>query len=126
MTHPLIRDLASARSLSELEEAIIQRLLAASFPGREEVARQVLSAKVIAECQCGCRSVLLGIEDDAPKAPVNRRVPVQGMSKDADGTPILFLLHVVAGVLNELEILRADSKPVSEMPQPGSIELSTD
>jgi hypothetical protein len=49
---------------------------------------------------------------DLPLADVLYRVPVEGSLEDDDGVTIHFGLHVLEGVVNELEVFREDSKPV--------------
>ena len=45
-------------------------------------------------------------------------MPVEAEYLDVDGVPIWILLHVVDGLLNELEILRADSAKMQNFPRP--------
>ncbi|SON58305.1 hypothetical protein HDIA_4764 [Hartmannibacter diazotrophicus] len=43
---------------------------------------------------------------------INERVPVTGTIDDIDGVPIFFLLHVVGGKIDELEIYKADGSTI--------------
>ncbi len=56
-------------------------------------------------------------------AEVVRRIPVEAETEDEDGTTIHVLVHVLDGRLNELEIYREDSGPVTRRPAPDSLRL---
>ena len=56
--------------------------------------------------------------DDGQLAEVTRRIPVEAEAEDSDGVSIHFLLHVVDGVVHELEVYREDSGPVLHRPRP--------
>ena len=110
----------SYRPLKTHERELIERLLEPDFPGRDELRRQpdAITAKQILEdgtlaLQCGpCK-----------RAPVKRRVATEGECRDADGGLIQVLLHVVDGVLNELEILKVgptEGAKIINPPAPGS------
>jgi hypothetical protein len=57
------------------------------------------------------------------KAPVRWRVPVEGETVDQDGVPILILLHVVDGMLNELEFFKGDSTEIVGPISPNGIDV---
>ena len=57
------------------------------------------------------------------KAQVITRVPVEAWAADTDGINVNFLLHVVDGVVKELEIYKSDSTPIIRMPPPSEWEL---
>jgi len=101
------------RPLTALERGYIDRLLTADFPGRDEVAQQLTSALARRIDDEG--SVALVPQSDA-RAPVLKRVPVEGESVDNDGVPIYFLLHVVDSQVRELEIYKADGSPIVRRP----------
>ncbi|MEQ1919420.1 MAG: hypothetical protein ABL955_09485 [Elusimicrobiota bacterium] len=88
-----------------------------NFPGSSALTEQAKIAKVSGECACGCSSIIFSIPANAPIATVLQRVPVEAASKDADGMGLHFLLHVVGGILHELEIFREDSEPVKKLPE---------
>ena len=113
------------RPLKTEERDILERLLQPEFPGRDELRRQldVVTAKQVSEdgtlvLQCGPCS----------PAPVRCRVPTEGECVDADGGIIQVLLHVVNGVMKELEIFKVGptkgSKIVS-LPAPRDLVLFT-
>jgi hypothetical protein len=111
------------RPLGPREEEILHRLLSVPFPGREELLAQLPQTWVSGTCACGCPSVALTVNrPQVGRAPVRRRIPIEGRTRDSDGTPVEVLLHVRDGYLSELEIYRVDSKPPG-LPVPDSIEL---
>lgn len=98
------------RPLSDWERRIILRLLLASdFAGRDSLLSQV--ENVLAQSIDKDGSVSLKCSQ-AEKAHVRTRVPVEGEAPDTDGTVIHYLLHVVDGEINELEIYKDDSSRV--------------
>jgi len=50
--------------------------------------------------------------EDSLRAEVANRIPVEAVAADSDGVPIHILLHVVDGMLQELEYFREDSRPI--------------
>jgi len=110
------------RDLRPEERAWLQRLLLEDFPGRQALIEQAKVVKVAEECGCGCPSVVFALPGNVPKAEVLQRVPVEAESRDADEMGLHLLLHVVNGVMRELEIYREDSKPVKKLP---SVEALT-
>jgi hypothetical protein len=94
------------RQLSDNESQILAELLAINFLGKDALVHQVKSAVVQQLDDNG--SLKFRILDPI-LASVPSRVPVEGECEDADGIKIHFLLHVVDGVIDELEVFREDS-----------------
>lgn len=111
---------APLRELTDLERRYLDRLISVDFPGRENVAKQLQSARARPIDEDG--SVELVTESNEP-ANVTKRVPVEGESLDSDGVPIYFLLHVVDSQIRELEIYKADGSPIKQMPTPEHVEV---
>ncbi|MCI0561256.1 MAG: hypothetical protein MN733_22445 [Nitrososphaera sp.] len=112
------------RQLYSNEIRLLEFLLTSPFSGRDELQRQVVSAKVSGECSCGCPSIILSTEQSpADRAFVRGRIPIEAEGYDSDGVKIHFLLHVVEGYLSELEIFREDSRPILNLPDPDSLKL---
>ena len=84
---------------------ILSVLLAAQFPGRVQIAKQIESARGRVVDQDG--SIALR----AP-ADVERTIPVEAEAEDEDGMTFHVVLHVVDGFIAELEIYREDSLPI--------------
>jgi hypothetical protein len=107
------------RDLREDERALIGKLLAQSFNGRDEVAAQLQGAQVIAEGVGDTRTLRFAAPcGDAPPAPTALRIPVEGIADDADGVAITVLLHVVDRWVTELEVYRVDGKAIRNSEQP--------
>jgi hypothetical protein len=120
MSDPLLED--ALRPLRALERGYIERLLTADFPGRDELSQQLTSALARRIDHDG--SIELVTRNDV-RAPVVKRVPVEGESVDEDGVPIYFLLHVVDMQVRELEIYKADGSTIIRMPSPDQIDVVT-
>jgi hypothetical protein len=102
--------------------AILERLLAADFPGSHSLRKQLPHA-VLTPIVSGDASLAITVPWDSEFADVVSRVPVEGAGSDADGGIIHFLLHVVEGRMCELEILREDGEAVAMVPVAESVEV---
>ncbi len=107
-----------------MERAVLLHLLQPEFPGKPELLKQANLAKVRSTCTCGCPSILLTLPPTTAQAKVLQRVPVEAESQDVDGVGIHFLLHVVDGMLREIEIFREDSEPIKKMPALETLSVS--
>jgi hypothetical protein len=56
------------RSLRDDERALLDFLLSADFPGRDELRKQADTASVVGECQCGCGTIELQVKPGLPPA----------------------------------------------------------
>jgi hypothetical protein len=113
----------NTRKLSQREKAILDRLLKEPFPGRDELRAQIANARVKAIDEY-YGSIEFQV-NDGPKAPVLQRVPVDAFSKDADGMLIEVLLHVVDGVVDELEVIKYDGTPIQRHPEASDLTVRT-
>lgn len=92
---------------TKLQSDIVSRLLQEDFPGRDELRDQFRKAKVKnLNCEDKCPSFLIIPASSAPKSKVDIRIPVEASTKDGDGGPLEVLLHVVDGLLEELEVVK--------------------
>jgi hypothetical protein len=91
------------RPLETHERELLERLLDPEFAGRDELRRQL---DVVTACQILDDGTLALQCGPCLPAPVKRRVPTEGECRDADGGVIQVLLHVVNGVMHELEIFK--------------------
>jgi hypothetical protein len=109
------------RSLSGGEKAVLAKLLGADFPGnlalREQLPR--LRARKID----GDGSLSLLAAHSAIPAEVACRIPVEAELEDVDGMTIHVLLHIMEGLMSELEIYRDDSSPVKRGIEPDDLRL---
>lgn len=108
------------RPLDEDERNILAALFRAEFPGRSELIQQAQDARVRSLDANGSFAF---VRVEGPPAEVVRRIPVEAEIEDEDGTTIHVLVHVLDGRLNELEIYREDSAPVTRRPGPDSLRL---
>ena len=96
------------RALTDYEREILERLLEPAFLGRDQLKLQVKNAKAIPTNDPDNYGSIYLEGPSQPKANVAGRVPVAATAKDEDGILIDILLHVIDGLVNELEILKAD------------------
>ena len=104
------------------ERQLIARLLAANFTGAAELRPQLSVTLVDSIDDDG--SLRLNPEGASP-ADVSRRIPVEASYPDADGMTVHVLLHVIDGLLDELEVFREDSLPVLR-PAASALDLAVD
>ena len=103
------KDFAKFRPLTQQETEILRVLLGTQFPGQPELIEQL--AYVSAHQIDSDGSLEFG-PIDGPRARVVRRIPVEAEEEDQDGVTIHVLLHVLDGLMRELEVYREDSAPV--------------
>lgn len=119
-----LKDTPAFRPLEDHERKLLERLLDHhDFPGRDEVRQQLESAtaRTIAEYNDNYGSFELRVADSLPAA-VDYLVPVEAEYFEG-GVPVWILLHVDRdGFMRELEIVRADGKPLISRPVPERIE----
>ena len=78
------------------------------FRGRDILLKQFSKAKIIYKQEYAFISLKLKIEGEIEPYPYRVRVPVEMRAFQTSTAPIVFLLHVVNGVIDELEIITAD------------------
>jgi hypothetical protein len=110
-----LRVLDAPRDLRADERGVIEQLLEHHFVGRDEIRSQLATARVIAEGSGDSRTLRFAPPDTgAPRANTMLRVPVEAQANDEDGVPIVVLLHVVDGVVEELEVYRVDGQAIRQ------------
>jgi hypothetical protein len=123
-----LRSIDVPRDLHAHERAVIEQLLRSPFDGREVIRTQLEAARVVAEGGGDSRTIRFASPHiDVPRAHLALRVPVEGEAADDDGVPIAVLLHVVDGLVAELEIYRVDGQPIrrSELGALQSVSVNT-
>ena len=117
---------AAFRPLQDDERRLLETLLDHhQFDGRDQLREQLESttARLIPEYQDNYDSIELHVSN-GPPSKGRYRVPVEGQYLDDDGIPVWLLLHIDReGLLCELEIVRADGKPLISTPTPGRLEV---
>lgn len=109
------------REPTTTEREVMQRLLAADFPGKEDIAKQLAGSRVRIIDDEG--SLELEPSAAARPATVEKRIPVEADAVDEDGIHVHFLLHVVKGFAKELEVYKDDGTPIRRMPSPNDLEI---
>jgi hypothetical protein len=110
---------AQPRELKPNEKALIDFLLIADFPGRNELQQQVECVQVVGDCDCGCGTIDLAVTGPCVRAGCRERVPVE-----AYGDTITVLLFVRDGLLSSLEIVNCDDSRPLVYPSPDGLKLS--
>jgi hypothetical protein len=108
------------RPLTDREAETLEFMLSAAFPGNEVLREQASRALVVEQCTCGCATIDLGLQSDAPVAPEIQGAPlIQTRARDMDAHPAGLMLFVRDGRLSSLEIVWYDeSQIIGEFPAP--------
>jgi hypothetical protein len=106
-------ELGGLRSPSTTEAKLLRRLLSVDFQGAEVLRRQLVGALVEPIDRDG--SLCIRPVNPTPAA-VSRRIPVEATYAEPDGVLVHVLVHVIDGVLDELEVYREDSGAVVVTP----------
>jgi len=86
----------------------INKLFDIEFKGREILVKQIEKSKYELINGEGFISIKFLINDDKEKFPFKVRVPLEMTASQQDRHPIMFLLHVLDGFVDEVEIYTAD------------------
>lgn len=117
---------AAFRPLQGNERKLLETLLDHYwFEGRDQLRTQLdsVTARMIMEYKDNYGSIELNVANDTPSTG-RYRVPVEGQYLDDDGVPVWLLLHINReGLMCELEIVRADGKPLISPPAPERLEV---
>jgi len=109
------------RPIKAPERELLEKLLGHEFPGRDQLREQLLSVAAQQVHEDG--TLALRVLSGQP-APVKGRVPTEGSCPDADGVMIHVLLHVVSGMMDELEIFKEDGTDIVRPPLAGALVLA--
>ena len=121
----MVEPLDGPRELGTFERALLARLFARAFPGRDALAAQAETARVTWLRSPGAPALLFQVDASTPVADVARRIPVEAEGRDLDGESVHFLLHVIDGRMAEVEIYREDGASLSRMPDPAELSVMT-
>lgn len=100
------------RNINEKEQKWINSLMNVEFQGRDILLKQFSKAKIIYYQEYAFISLKFKIEGEVEPYPYSVRGPVEMIAFQNSTAPIVFLLHVVNGVIDELEIITADSTQI--------------
>ena len=110
------------RELTNSEVSLLSRLLESDFPGRDEIAKQVHSARVEPIDANGSLNFFVC---NPTRVETKFRIPVEGEFEDVDGVTIHVLLHVVNGIVDELEVYKEDGSNVQCIPEATQLRIFT-
>jgi hypothetical protein len=101
------------RQLDSRERELLEKLLDAEFPGRDELRAQLGS---VTAKQIGDDGTLMLRCASGPTSPSEYGPAIHGMCKDSDGMTIWFMLHTKGGFMHMLEIVKDDGSPIVNTP----------
>jgi hypothetical protein len=117
--------LEEPRPLGEVERHLLDFLLAGPR-GRPELRAQAGSAEVVAGCSCGCPSVWLSVDPDAPTATIDASYySLTAWGRNPAGEEVQVTAHVLDGRLDELELWAGREGP-TQLPAVSALSRSTD
>ena len=111
----------TARPPTPREAGLLDALLRPDFSGAATLRAQAGHLRVRMAFGDGTLDLLP--DPATPAAAVAQRVPVEGHCVDADGGPVLVLLHVVDARLKELEIVKLDGTGVVRPPTADRLDV---
>ncbi len=100
------------REINEKEQKWIDSLMNVEFYGRDILLKQFSKARIINKQEYAFISIKFKIEGEIEPYPFQVRVPIEMRAFQKASAPVVFLLHIVGGVINELEIFTADSTQI--------------
>lgn len=102
-----------------IQMSLMSKLTSEEFPGSEEIKQQLLTCQVRVIDSDG--SLEVKPANSTGKALVSFRVPAELCSNDVDGVAVHVLLHVVDGLVSEIEIYKDAPTPICELPNEWSV-----
>lgn len=116
---PTLVDLPRPRALSEVEHALVTRL--AAFVDVPTLNEQIGTVLVVSTCDCGCASV--GLRSEGPQVPATVVARLSRTGRDdyfavyaAGGGDVSVVLHVIGGLVEDLEIFAGEGVTVAAPP----------
>ncbi len=108
------------REINSNEKRLLEHLLNVDFPGRDAIWEQVSNSLVAEIDENGSLEFKskIGI-----KANVKKRIPIEAEFEDIDGVKVHLLLHVVNGVVKELEIYKDNGSSIIRIPETKNIRI---
>lgn len=108
------------RGLTQIEHAVVDKLLSVAFPGSEQLRAQLPHTVVTGGCGCGCATISLQVDTSAATpVPVVCSAPVSADISVGDHSAGIVLL-VADGYLSYLEVYSV-GEPVRVLPPPEEI-----
>ena len=88
------------RPLTRAERRLLDFLLSAEFPGRDELKAQAAAAQAVGACECGCGAIDLTVHHSAPRSSCREPIPVEAYDTNTE-----VLLFVRDGALSSIQIV---------------------
>jgi hypothetical protein len=101
------------RELNNTELSWLDKLLCGDFKGCEILKEQILHEKVSVKADYAFISIKFELSKILREFPYKVRVPVEMRAYQENSVPIIFLLHVINGLIDELEVFTADLSRIS-------------
>ena len=109
------------RELTGRERGLVQQLTQADFTGADQIREQLEACQARTIDPEG--SFELRVKR-RPPARVFFRVPVELHARDSDGAGIHVLLHVLDGIVREVEVYKDTSAPIAAWPSQWDVLVS--
>lgn len=101
------------RELYEKEQKWIDSLLAVDFKGKDILLKQISKAKVTYKQEYAYISIKFFLEGETELYPYQVRVPVEMRAFQKSSALVVFLLHIINGIVDEVEIITADASLIN-------------
>lgn len=101
------------QSFSPIEKVWLEAMFSVDFLGKQIISKQLDSAQISRDYNIGYISLKFNVDKNIEQFPFKIRVPIEMRVTGEDDIPKVFLLHVIDGFVDELEIFNADSSPIS-------------
>ena len=92
----------------------LECLLNVKFKDRDILIGQALKTEAVYEYGDSFVSYKMKVKGDVELYHCKVRVPIEMRAFQQTGSPIIFLLHVIDGLIDELEIVSADLSKIEE------------
>jgi hypothetical protein len=102
------KEISTLRPLTTEELALLNWLLEHGLPGAKTFAPQVEKIRATPWCDCGCPSISLHVENEAPSGTCSFRVISDVLAKTPEGKKMGILLFQDQGKLSILEMYSLD------------------
>jgi hypothetical protein len=102
------------RDMNDMEREWIDKLLDVDLQGKDILMKQFLKAQAICEKGYEFISLKFEVKNSDEKYPYPIRVPIEMRAFQEGSAPVIFLLHIIDGLVNELEIFSADLSQIIE------------
>ncbi len=101
------------KNFSQIEKVWLESMLSVDFLGKEIILKQLDNAQISRDYNVGFISLKFNVDKSIQQFIYRGRVPIEMRVTGKNEIPIVFLLHVIDGFVDELEIFNADSSPIS-------------